>query len=60
MGNRAPYGSGSIFRRGEIGYVSHWVDGKQRVKSSKSRKIQDAKRLPRLRGRVSLKSRTDS
>jgi integrase len=39
------YGSGTLFRRGEIWYVSFWVDGRQIQKSSGSSKRQDAVRL---------------
>ena len=40
-----PYGSGTIFTRGEIWYVAYCVNGRQVQKSSRSRKIQHAKRL---------------
>ena len=36
------YGAGTIFKRGEIWYVSFWVDGRQVQKSSGSRRRQDA------------------
>jgi integrase len=36
------YGAGTIFRRGEIWYVSLWADGRQIQKSSGSRRRQDA------------------
>jgi integrase len=39
------YGSGTILRRGEIWYVSFWIDGRQIQKSSGSSKGQDAVRL---------------
>ena len=39
------YGTGSIFQRGGIWYVSMWVDGRQIQKSSHSRRRQDAMRL---------------
>ena len=42
---RSSYGTGTIFKRGNIWYVSYWVDGKQVQKSSGSANIQDAKRL---------------
>jgi integrase len=42
---RSTYGSGTIFKRGEIWYVSLWADGRQIQKSSGSRKRQDAVRL---------------
>ncbi len=39
------YGAGTIFRRGEIWYVSLWVDGRQIQKSTGSRKREDAVRF---------------
>jgi len=42
---RSAYGSGTIFKRGEIWYVSLWADGRQIQKSSGSRKRQNAVRL---------------
>ena len=36
------YGAGTIFKRGEVWYVSFWVDGRQVQKSSGSRRRQDA------------------
>src|ERR1044071_7934154 len=42
---RSSYGSGTIFKRGEIWYVAYWVNGRQVQKSSRSVNIQDAKRL---------------
>jgi integrase len=39
------YGAGTIFKRGEIWYVSLWADGRQIQKSSGSRKREDAVRL---------------
>jgi integrase len=39
------YGAGTIFKRGEVWYVSLWVDGRQIQKSSGSTKHQDAVRL---------------
>lgn len=39
------YGAGTIFKRGEIWYVSFWADGRQIQKSSRSRKREDAVRL---------------
>jgi len=36
------YGAGTIFKRGEIWYVSFWVDGRQVQQSSGSRRRQDA------------------
>lgn len=39
------YGSGTIFQRGKIWYVSFWADGRQMQKSSGSSKRQDAVRL---------------
>ncbi|MEP7366317.1 MAG: hypothetical protein ABI972_23915 [Acidobacteriota bacterium] len=42
---RSSYGTGTIFKRGNVWYISYWVDGKQVQKSSGSTNIQDAKRL---------------
>jgi hypothetical protein len=42
---RSSYGSGTIFERGEIWYVSFWAQGRQVRKSSGSRKRQDAVQL---------------
>jgi hypothetical protein len=42
---RSSYGSGTIFKRGEIWYISYWVNGRQVQKSSRSTNIHDAKRL---------------
>jgi integrase len=42
---RTSYGTGTIFKRGKVWYVSFWVDGKQVQKSSGSTNIQDAKKL---------------
>ena len=42
---RSSYGSGTLFKRGQIWYVSYWVEGRQVQKSSHSTNIQDAKRL---------------
>lgn len=42
---QASYGTGTIFKRGNIWYVSYWVDGKQVQKSSGSTNMQDAKKL---------------
>jgi len=42
---RSSYGSGTIYQRGDIWYVSFWADGRQIQKSSGSRKRQDAVRL---------------
>jgi len=36
------YGAGTIFKRGEVWYVSFWVDGRQVQKSSGSRRRQGA------------------
>ena len=42
---RTSYGTGTLFKRGNIRYVSFWVDGRQVQKSTGSANIQDAKRL---------------
>lgn len=42
---RSSYGSGTIFQRGQIWYVSYWADGHQIQKSSKSTKRGDAVKL---------------
>ena len=42
---RSSYGAGTIFKRGEVWYVSLWADGRQIQKSSGSSKRQDAVRL---------------
>ena len=42
---RTSYGTGTLFKRGNIWYVSFWVDGRQVQKSTGSANIQDAKRL---------------
>lgn len=42
---KATYGTGTIFKRGRIWYVAYFVDGKQKVRSSKSANIQEAKKL---------------
>jgi hypothetical protein len=42
---RSSYGSGTLFKRGQIWYVAYWLDGRQVQKSSHSTNIQDAKRL---------------
>lgn len=48
------YGTGTLVKRGKIWYVTYWVDGKQKQKSSGSEKIQDAKNLrDRLLGQKS-------
>jgi integrase len=39
------HGTGTIRKRGEIWYVSYWIDGKQYQKSSHSSDIRDAKKL---------------
>ena len=38
-------GTGTLFKRGRIWYVSYWVNGRQVQRSSKSSSIQDAKRV---------------
>jgi integrase len=42
---KTSYGAGTIFKRGEIWYVSFWADGRQIQKSSGSQKRQDAVKL---------------
>ncbi len=42
---QSKYGAGTIYKRGEIWYVSLWADGRQIQKSSGSTKRQDAVRL---------------
>ena len=42
---RTSYGTGTLFKRGNIWYVSFWVDGRQVQISTGSANIQDAKRL---------------
>ena len=42
---KSTYGTGTIFKRGRIWYVSYYVNGQQVQKSSRSTNIQDAKRL---------------
>jgi len=42
---KATYGSGTLFKRGRIWYVSYFVDGRQVQRSSRSSNLQDAKRL---------------
>jgi integrase len=42
---RSSYGTGTIFKRGDVWYVSFWADGRQIQKSSGSQKRQDAVRL---------------
>ncbi len=39
------YGVGTLRKRGNIWYVSYWVDGKQYQKSSHSSDVRDARRL---------------
>lgn len=39
------YGAGTLFKRGDIWYISYWVDGRQVQKSTRSTELQDAKRL---------------
>ena len=45
MPARSSYGSGTIFKRGEIWYVSFWTNGRQVQKSSGSRQRRDAVQL---------------
>jgi integrase len=42
---KTSYGAGTIFKRGEIWYISFWVDGRQVQKSSGSTRRQDAVQL---------------
>ena len=42
---QATYGTGTLFKRGRIWYVSYWVNGRQIQRSARSTNIQDAKRL---------------
>jgi integrase len=42
---RSSYGSGTLFKRGDIWYLSYWVNGRQVQKSSRSTNIHDVKRL---------------
>ena len=42
---KSSYGAGTLFKRGEVWYVSLWVDGRQVQKSSGSSRRQDAVRL---------------
>ena len=42
---KSSYGSGTIFQRGGIWYVSYWADGRQIQKSSRSTQRSDAVRL---------------
>jgi len=42
---RPSYGSGTLFKRGRVWYVSYWVDGRQIQKSSHSSRLQHAQRL---------------
>ena len=42
---KATYGTGTLFKRGRIWYVSYYVNGRQVQRSSRSNNIQDAKRL---------------
>jgi integrase len=39
------YGTGTLFKRGRIWYLSYWVKGRQVQRSTRSTNIQDAKRL---------------
>jgi integrase len=39
------HGTGTLHKRGDIWYLSYWIDGKQYQKSSKSSDIRDAKKL---------------
>jgi len=51
---KSSYGAGTIFKRGEVWYVSLWAEGRQIQKSSGSSKRQDAVRLrDRLLGKKS-------
>jgi integrase len=42
---KATYGTGTLFRRGRVWYLSYYVNGRQIQRSSRSTNIQDAKRL---------------
>lgn len=42
---RSSYGTGSLFKRGDIWYVAYWLNGKQVQRSSGSADLQAAKRL---------------
>jgi hypothetical protein len=42
---RSSYGTGSLFKRGNIWYVAYWLNGKQVQRSSGSTDLQAAKRL---------------
>src|SRR5260370_32787982 len=42
---KASYGTGTLFKRGRIWYLSYYVNGRQVQRSSRSNNIQDAKRL---------------
>jgi len=42
---KATYGTGTLFKRGRIWYLSYYVDGRQVQRSSRSANLQDAKRL---------------
>jgi integrase len=42
---KATYGTGTLFKRGRIWYVSYYVNGRQVQRSSRSTNLQDAKRL---------------
>ena len=42
---RTTYGTGTLFKRGRIWYLSYWVNGHQVQRSTRSTNIQDAKRL---------------
>ena len=42
---KATYGTGTLFKRGRIWYVSYYINGRQVQRSSRSNNIQDAKRL---------------
>ena len=42
---KATYGTGTIFKRGRIWYLSCYVNGLRVVRSSRSANIQDVKRL---------------
>jgi len=39
------HGAGTLRKRGDIWYVSHWFEGKQYQKSSHSSDIREAKKL---------------